>query len=84
MAPQEAIMIIKIAISEVKWNFSMNYAVAFETAIEALEKQIPKSPLDITMEYNGDYGKCPCCGTPVSDFYEKRMCRNCGQRLDWK
>ena len=41
MTPQEAIEIIKIAIAEVEWNYPMNYAIAFEMAIEALKKQMP-------------------------------------------
>ena len=36
MKPQEAIGIMKIAIAEVEWEYPMDYAVAFETAIEAL------------------------------------------------
>ena len=44
MTNEEAIEIIKIAIAEVEWNYPMDYAVAFETAIAALEKQIPKKP----------------------------------------
>ena len=36
MKPQEAIETIKIAIAEVEWEYPMDYAVAFETAIEAL------------------------------------------------
>lgn len=39
MKPQEAIETIKIALAEVEWEYPMDYAVAFETAIEALEKQ---------------------------------------------
>ena len=39
MTPEEAIETIKIAITEVEWNYPMDYAVAFETAIEALENQ---------------------------------------------
>ena len=39
MTPEEAIETIKIAITEVEWNYPMDYAVAFETAIEALEKR---------------------------------------------
>ena len=42
MTPQEAIETIKVAIAEVEWNSPMDYAVAFEKAIEALEKLIPK------------------------------------------
>ena len=41
MSPQEAIEIIKFARAEVERNYSMNYAVDFETAIEVLEKQMP-------------------------------------------
>lgn len=40
MTYQEAIDIIKIAIAEVEWNYPMEYAIAFEKAIEALEKQM--------------------------------------------
>ena len=40
MTPQEAIETIKIAIAEVEWNYPMDYSIAFEMAIEALEKQI--------------------------------------------
>lgn len=33
MKPQEAIGIMKIAISEVEWEYPMDYPVAFEEAI---------------------------------------------------
>lgn len=36
MKPQEAIVIMKIALAEVEWEYPMDYAAAFETAIEAL------------------------------------------------
>lgn len=39
MKPQEAVGIMKIAISEVEWEYPMDYAVAFNMAIDALEKQ---------------------------------------------
>ena len=40
MTPQEAIEIIKVAIAEVEWNYPMDYTIAFEEAIKALEKQM--------------------------------------------
>ena len=40
MTPQEAIKTIKVAISEVEWDYPMDYTVAFEEAIKALEKQM--------------------------------------------
>ena len=36
MTNKEAIETIKIAIAEVEWEYPMDYAAAFETAIEAL------------------------------------------------
>ena len=38
MTTQEAIEAIKIAIAEVEWEYPMDYAVAFEKAIDALKK----------------------------------------------
>ena len=91
MKPQEAIRIMKIAIAEVEWNYPMDYAVAFETAIEALEKQVPKKPI----EYEDKYYGCPTCGNvtmmkweqypdiPMSKIYGLPYCLGCGQVLDW-
>ena len=41
MTNQEAIDIIKTAIAQVEWDFPMDYAAAFDKAIDALEA--PKS-----------------------------------------
>ena len=83
MKPEEAIETIKIAIAEVEWNYPMDYTVAFEEAIEALEKQIPKKPVD--NPENGWF-ECPNCGLIVWVYYgtgETHHC-DCGQRLDWE
>ena len=46
MTNQEAIETIKIAIAEVEWNYPMDYSIAFDMAITALEKEkIYKSTL---------------------------------------
>ena len=45
MTPEEAIGIVKCAIGEIEWTYPLDYAEAFEVAIEALEKQIPKKPI---------------------------------------
>lgn len=46
MTNQEAIETIKIAIAEVEWNYQMDYSIAFDMAIDALEKEkIYKSTL---------------------------------------
>ena len=63
MTTQEAIRIMTVAIAEVEWCCPMDYAVAFEKAIEALEKQIPKEPIE-----DGYYNEpcvCPNCGQPL-------------------
>ena len=83
MKPEEAIEIIKIAIAEVEWNYPMDYTVAFEEAIKALEKQIPKKPVD--NPENGWF-ECPNCGLIVWVYYgtgETHHC-DCGQCLDWE
>ena len=81
MTPQEAIGTIKVAIAEVEWNYPMDYTVAFEEAIKALEKQIPKKPVvseDVT---------CPnCSATLIYCFHTSKIdcCDKCGQRLEWE
>lgn len=55
-----------------------------ELAIEALEKQIPKKPINQSEEYDRTYGNCPCCGEMVVDYPDDfRVCSNCGQVIDW-
>lgn len=75
MTLEEAIGIVKCAIGEVEWNYPLDYAEAFEVAIEALEKQIPKKPVEVRNEI-----VCPTCKTLVGS---SPYCRYCGQALDW-
>ena len=77
MKPQEAIETIKIALAEVEWEYPMDYAVAFEIAIEALEKQTPKKPNYL---YE-DEPLCPYCGAVLDDC--ESPCENCNQFIDW-
>ena len=39
---ENAIKTIKIAIAEVEWNYPLDYAIAFETAIEALKEKLER------------------------------------------
>lgn len=79
MKPQEAIGIMKIALAEVEWEYPMDYAAAFETAIEALEKQVPKKPVEefethALYDFDGNYTeqlditsfRCPTCKCVIS------------------
>ena len=38
MTTKEAVETIKLAIAEVEWEYPMSYSVAFEKAIDALER----------------------------------------------
>lgn len=63
-----------------------------DTAIEALEKQLPKKPKENGM-YRGIFKKikaytCPTCGNccleeMMNERQNTDFCWNCGQRLDW-
>ena len=63
--------------------------IAIDKALEALEKQKPKT----VAEY-GKYGfKCPCCNEDLGlereeiliyDMTPPKYCDNCGQMLNWE
>lgn len=85
MTPEEAIKTIKAAQSEVEWEYPMDYAVAFDVAVEALEKQIPKKP---TGQHYA-HMRCPLCnhripsGLGSSSRRRDNWCNYCGQAIDW-
>ena len=69
-----------------------------EKAKEALEKQIPKKPIETVkiepvIAENGAYVdadtyvllQCPLCGEQVGidDLFCDKFCRECGQAIDW-
>ncbi len=58
----------------------------YNLTIEALEKQLPKKPIEINDAYTPKIGefrvaKCPNCGKEVSDRFD--VCLECRQNLDW-
>lgn len=58
--------------------------VAYEKAIIALEKQIPKKPYDVDTERKTF--DCPECLSKLyadEDVRDCGYCRICGQALDW-
>lgn len=55
MTTRKAIQAIKAAKAEVEWTYPLDYAAAFEVAIEALEKQIPKKHFQNECECVVDY-----------------------------
>lgn len=92
MTNEEALKVIKenLAVAAHDWDdptdeYQREQAEAFQKAKEALEKQIPKKPIEITRNAHCTkvigYG-CPTCHKDVvgSGWH----CWNCGQKLDWR
>lgn len=83
---------VREAIEVIKANYPTSgyYMLreGLDTAIEALEKQLPKK-----VEYEGGFSnnglvryrmaKCPTCDRWYSNNDEVAYCPNCGQKLDW-
>ena len=84
MTPKEAIKILEIAKAEVEWNYPLNYAIAIDTAIEALEKQIPKKPISLGEDIDRDVGQCPNCKEIIDTYEDYKYCSDCGQAVDWR
>lgn len=71
-----------------QFGLSDNIQRAEDLAIEALEKQIPKKPINVEKHYY----ECPCCkrdlGISVDDIFvydepKPQYCNDCGQALNW-
>ena len=61
-------------------------AKAYDLAIEALEKHIPKKPIiRKTEDYFGyvKYILCPNCKEVEFGFNQPCFCDRCGQAIDW-
>ena len=91
MTNEEAINTIKVAISEVEWNYPLDYTIAFKFAISALEKQIPQKPIIKLGELHTthNYGRlmsfhCPSCGKFIVAMYETDVERGGGIHKDLK
>ena len=78
MTPQEAIK--ELSYDNTAYGGKCTKEVR-ETAIRALEKQIPKKVNN--REEHADYieGNCPDCDLPVCDV--DNYCSKCGCLLDW-
>lgn len=61
-------------------NICFSLVQSLNLAIETMEKQIPKKPIDC------DGYHCPNCGARVDDDgrgYEQPYCMECSQAIDW-
>ena len=91
MTEKEIINTLRMAISEVEWNYPLDYTVALEEAIKLIRLRI-KQPLKELknpnpIELRNDYAVCPNCGEWLG---KKRLakgrynyCPKCGQALDY-
>ena len=81
---KEVIKTLEIAKAEVEWNYPMDYAVAIDEAIEAVDKQIAKKPKVIDR-----WRMCPRCYEEYGFNYDiligmrglktgECRCLNCG------
>ena len=85
MTNKQAIEAIKMARFEIGFGDLFDYLLAFEKAIFALEKQIPKRPIKLLERIdNGDTVKLYRCAG-CNRFVEKcnDYCGRCGQMLYW-
>ena len=81
--PCEMLIKYDSVINSEKKQALVRLRTAEEFAIKALEKQIPKKPIN-TCQYVS--GCCPNCKKYLSNWleYNKFMCcPYCGQKLDW-
>ena len=57
-------------------SWGSSFENAYRMAIQALEKQIQKKPIDRCI-----YKECPTCGNV--EIESCKHCPDCGQKLDW-
>ena len=90
MTNEDAIKTINIAIAEVEWDYPMDYTVAFEMAIDAISKQIPKKPIKTKIATLNKSPEaiswesihcCPRCKSSLVSQY--KYCPQCGLEIDW-
>ncbi len=82
---REAIKYFKIMLFDMEGMGFKYIPKYYETAIEALEKQLPKKS-DIMDYILGDINfKCPTCKSEYicEKGYEHFYCPNCGQKIEW-
>ena len=93
MTNEEAIKILEVAKAETEWIAPLEYQGAFEMAIEALEKQIPKKPTEATDHAWGipcRQAVCPECDCYLGQIHfigdgQRKIayCERCGQAVDF-
>lgn len=73
---------IKLLNSIAIYHFDKYTTYAIDLAIEALDKQILKKPIEKYTDHDGtEAGLCPFCNEGVDE--KMNFCSYCGQAIDW-
>lgn len=86
MTYEEAKDILRVAAAEVEWNCPLDYTEAFKKAEEALDKQIPQRPINLSNAPLDAYCaifRCPRCKGRLKIKSKGAYCDKCGQAIDW-
>ena len=78
--------LIKKAVDEAMASYELIMGITIK---EAVEKQIPKAPIDKEDSFSDKWLTCPTCGNPVTNVWSKaeykpNYCHYCGQKFDWE
>ena len=92
MIEREAIEKLLLMAAEVEWEYTMDYQIAIETAIGALNKQIPMTPYTHVVPYphkpNETVVQCPSCKrrlrTRRTMAKGDEFCPSCGQHISYE
>ena len=86
MTYKEAKDILRVAAAEVEWNCPLDYTEAFKKAEEALDKQIPQRPINLSNAPLDAYCaifRCTRCKGRLKMKSKGAYCDKCGQAIDW-
>ena len=87
MTYKEAKDILRVAAAEVEWNCPLDYTEAFKKAGEALDKQIPQKPINLsnaTLDAYCAIFRCPRCNGRLKMKSKGAYCDKCGQAITWE
>lgn len=96
MTTQDAIENLKLMQGQIEWDYPMEYAVAVDMGVDALQKRMPEKPMisvDVDVK-SMCYLYCPSCGMYIGLWNKrertihmcnqtnKQICAQCGRAID--
>ena len=76
MNNQEAIETIKLALSQIEWEYPIDYAAAFDMAISALQEQEEKHSTEGSEELKQEVKNSGCTYKPDCPWYDGSKCNS--------